>query len=71
MFVKMEAMLIFQRAVMVGIFTGTVEPPLTVTSDERSPPINGHFHSPRGVFLYILPLINGHLPPPVSGHNNL
>ena len=49
----------------------TVEPPLTVTSDERSPPINGHFHSPRGVFLYILPLINGHLPPPVSGHNNL
>ena len=34
-------------------------------------PLTAIFIPPRGVFLYILPLINGHLPPPVSGHNNL
>ena len=46
----------------------TVKPPQTVTSDHRSPPIYGRFSSPRSIFLYISPLLAGHLPPPVSGH---
>ena len=48
-----------------------MEPPLTVTSMSGHLPLTAIFIPPRGVFLYILPLINGHLPPPVSGHNNL
>ena len=65
---------LFERVCCIApdkrLYPHTVEP-LTVTSDEQSPPVNGHFYSLWGVFLYILPLINGHLPPPVNGHNNL
>lgn len=47
-----------------------MEPPLTVTSGERSPPVNGHFYSPRAIFLYITPLLSGHLSSPASGHQS-
>ena len=46
-----------------------MEPPLKVTSDERTPPINSNSNSPQGIFLYILPLTSGHFPPPISSYN--